>query len=129
MNTEEETVNLSPGEDYPLPDNGPTEGGISRIDETSFNLAETGSYLVMFHVTTIQTPKLGLTLNGEILDYTIAGRPSGGSEIVGMTVVTTTQENAVLTLRYPEGENGGEAVTADNPTLNTTSHLVIVRIN
>ena len=130
MNNEEEAVILQPGEDFSLPENGASGGGITRISESSFNLLNAGNYLVMFNVTTIQTPKLGLTLNGEMLDYSIAGRPSGASQIVGMTVVTSTQDNSVLTLRYPEEESDNNGVvTADNPRKDTTSHLVIVQLN
>ena len=130
VNQDAETINLQPGEDYPLPENGASSGGITRIDQTTFNLADTGSYLVMFNVTTIQTPKLGLTLNGEMQDYSIAGRPSGGSEITGMTIISVTQENSVLTLRYPDGQTEEtSAVPAENPQLDTTSHMVIVQVS
>ena len=131
VNESTATANLQPGEDYPLPEDGANSGnGISRISETSFRLAEPGSYQVMFCVTTIQTPKLALTLDGEVLDYSVAGRPSGGSQIVGMTIVPTTQPDSVLTLRYPDEEsNGEEAVPAENPRIDTTSHLVIIRLS
>ena len=45
VNQDAETINLQPGEDYPLPENGASSGGITRIDQTTFNLADTGSYL------------------------------------------------------------------------------------
>ena len=83
----------------------------------------------MFCVTTIQTPKLGLTLNGEMQDYSIAGRPSGGSQIIGMTIVTTQQEDTVLTLRYPDDESGNAASPAEEPREDTTSHLTIVQLS
>ena len=93
-------------------------------------LSDTGSYLVMFHVTTIQTPKLGLTLNGDLLESTVAGRPSGGSEIVGMSIITTVQDDSVLTLRYPDDDNGNDAAApAANPRDDTTSHLVVVQLS
>ena len=121
---------LEPGEDFPLPEDGAASGGITRISETSFRLANAGSYLVMFNVTTILTPKLGLTLNGEMQDYSIAGRPSGGSQITGITIVTTQEENTVLTLRYPEEEeNEVGVIPAENPRLDTTSHLTVVQIS
>ena len=130
FNSEEEALILQPGEDFPFPNNGVTTGGISRISESSFKLAEPGNYLVMFVVTTIQTPKLGLTLNGEMLEYTIAGRPSGGSQITGMTIINVTEENSVLTVRYPdeEADNTGVNPTAP-PRDDTTSHLIIVQMS
>ena len=47
-----------------------------------------------------------------------------------MTIVPTTQPDSVLTLRYPDEEsNGEEAVPAENPRIDTTSHLVIIRLS
>ena len=131
INSEEEAMILQPGEDFAFPNTGAnSNSGISEITETSFNLENIGSYLVMFNVTTIQTPKLGLTLDDELLDYTVAGRPSGASQIVGMTIITTTQENSVLTVRYPDDDAySGEAVPTENPRQDTTSHLVIVQLS
>ena len=122
--------NLQPGEDFAFPEDGANSGsGISRISDTSFNLAKAGSYQVMFHVTAVQIKKLGVTLNGTMQDYTISGRPSGASEIVGMTIVTTTQDDTVLTLRYPEDEEAiSDVQPTDNPYLDITSHLVIIQL-
>ena len=129
VNAEEEAINLQPGEDFAFPDNGVITGGISRISESSFNLADTGNYLVMFVVTTIQTPKLGLTLNGELLAYTVAGRPSGVSQIIGMTIVNVSEENSVLTLRYPDEEsNDAGVIPTESLSSDTTSHLIIVQL-
>ena len=124
----EEYKVLQPGEDFPLPEDGAASGGITRISETSFNLADIGSYLVMFCVTTIQTPKLGLTLNGQTQAYSIAGRPSGGSQIIGMTIVTTQQEDTVLTLRYPDDESDNAVMPAEAPREDSTSHLTVVQL-
>ena len=33
VNQDAETINLQPGEDYPLPENGASSGGITRIDQ------------------------------------------------------------------------------------------------
>ena len=62
-------------------------------------------------------------------DYSIAGRPSGDSQITGITIVTTQQEDTVLTLRYPEDESGNAVVPADAPREDTTSHLTVVQLS
>ena len=63
-------------------------------------------------------------------DYSISGCPSGASEIDGMTIVTTAQDDTVLTLRYPEDEEAASDVQpTENPYLNITSHLVIVQLS
>lgn len=44
-----------------------------------------------------------MTLNGEDLEYTVVGRATGASQIVGMSIVATTVINSVLTVRNPAG--------------------------
>ena len=39
--------------------------------------------------------QLMLTLNGAYLEYTVAGRATGTSQIIGMAIVTTTSVNSI----------------------------------
>ena len=55
--------------------------------------------------------QLLLTLNGQDLDYTVAGRATGTSQIVGMAIVTTTSVNSVLTVRNPSGNAAALTIT------------------
>ena len=59
---------------------------------SSFNLAQIGTYHILFQVSVIEAGQLILTLNGADLAYTVAGRATGASQIVGMAIVTTTQK-------------------------------------
>lgn len=124
------TATVAPGTDVSFPQNGPNSGtGIARSGPSSFNLAEIGTYQVLFQVSVTEAGQLILTLNGEDLAYTVAGRATGTSQIVGMAIVETTTVNSVLTVRNPEGT--AEALTITplaGGTRPVSAHLVITQI-
>ena len=121
---------VAPGTDVSFPQDGPNSGtGIARSGPSSFNLAEIGTYQVLFQVSVTEPGQLILTLNGEDLAYTVAGRATGTSQIVGMAIVETTAINSVLTVRNPEGT--AEALTITplaGGTRPVSAHLVITQI-
>ncbi len=122
---------VAPGTDVSFPNDGPNGGaGIARISDTSFNLAETGAYLVMFEVSVDEAGQLILTLNGEDLAYTVVGRATVTSQIVGMSIVNVTTENSVLTVRNPEGTADALTITPSaGGTRPVSAHLVITRLS
>ena len=81
-----------------------------------------GTYQVMFQVSVNEPGQLNLTVNGTNLAYTTVGRATGTSQIVGISLVTTTLANSVLTVRNPAANStaltitplagGGEPVSA-----------------
>lgn len=121
---------VAPGTDVSFPQDGPNSGsGIVRTSASSFNLADIGTYQVLFQVSVDEAGKLVLTLNGNELAYTVVGRATGTSQIIEMAIVTTTSINSILTVRNP----------ADNPAALTitplaggaepiSAHLVILQI-
>lgn len=63
------------GADVDFPQDGPNSGtDITRLGADSFNLAQIGTYQIQFHVSVDEAAQLILTLNGEDLEYTVAGR-------------------------------------------------------
>lgn len=121
---------VAAGTDVDFPQDGPNSGtGIARAGVDSFTLTDVGTYQVLFQAPVSGSGQLVLTLNGAELPYTVAGRNSGASQIVGMALVTTTAPNSVLTVRNPEGTNGPLALT---PTAGGTepvsAHLVITQL-
>ena len=50
-----------------------------------------------------------LTLNGEDFDYTVFGRATGTSAIIGTALVEMTLEDSILTVRNPA--SNAEALT------------------
>jgi len=121
---------VDPGADVSFPQDGPNSGtGITRISDDSFNLAEVGTYQVLFFASTDESGQLILTLNGENLDYTVVGRATGTSQIVGMSLVTTTAADSVLTVRNPEDNVSPLNLTPlAGGTRPVSAHLIITQI-
>lgn len=121
---------VAPGTDVSFPQNGPISGtAITRIGASSFNLAEIGTYQVLFEVSVTEAGQLMLTLNGADLPYTVVGRATGASQIVGMALVQTSVINSILTVRNPAGESTALTITpVAGGTRPVSAHLVITRI-
>jgi hypothetical protein len=121
---------VAPGTDVSFPQDGPTSGGdITRLNGTSFNLAVIGSYQVLFQVSVTEAGQLILTLDGVDLGYTVVGRATGTSQIVGIAIVTTTTINSVLTVQNPLGNSTALTITPiAGGTRPVSAHLTITRI-
>jgi len=120
---------VAPGTDVSFPQNGPIANtNIGRLSESTFNLGPAGTYLVMFQVSVTEAGQLGLSLNGTELDYTVVGRATGASQIVGMSIVTTTTENAVLTVRNPASGAALTVTPVAGGSEPVSAHLVIVQL-
>ena len=121
---------VAPGTDVSFPQDGPNSGtGIVRTGPSSFNLADIGVYHVLFEVSVDQAGQLLLTLNGSDLAYTVVGRATGASQIVGMAIVETTAINAILTVRNPAGNAAALTITPlAGGTSPVSAHLIILQI-
>ena len=70
-----------------------------------------------------------MTLNGSELDYTVSGRATGTSQIVGLALVATTTENSILTVRNPSGNATALTITQlAGGASPVSAHLMIIRI-
>ena len=68
-------------------------------------------------------------LNGADLEYTVVGRATGTSQIVGMAIVTTTVINSILTVRNPAGNTAALTITPlAGGTRPVSAHLVITQL-
>ncbi len=121
---------VAPGTDVSFPQDGPNSGtDIARTGPDSFNLALIGTYQVLFEVSVDEAGQLILTLNGADLPYTVFGRATGASQIVGMALVETTAVNSVLTVRNPAGNAAALTITPlAGGTRPVSAHLVITQI-
>ena len=121
---------VAPGTDVSFPQNGPIANtNIGRLGPSSFNLGPTGTYQILFQVSANEAGQLILTLNGQDLEYTVAGRATGTSEIVGMAIISTTVVNSVLTVRNPAGNAAALTITPlAGGTRPVSAHLVITQI-
>ncbi|MFA9455695.1 collagen-like protein [Halalkalibacter sp. AB-rgal2] len=121
---------VAPGTDVSFPQDGPISGtDITRTGPSTFNLSEIGTYQVLFQVSVSETGQLILTLDGADLDYTVVGRATGTTQIVGMALVTTTSINSILTVQNPAGNAAALIITPlAGGTRPVSAHLVITRL-
>ncbi|MGE7824159.1 collagen-like protein [Paenibacillus sp. NPDC093718] len=121
---------VAPNTDVSFPQDGPISGTeITRLNASSFNLAEIGTYQVFFEVGVNEPGQLILTLNGADLAYTVVGRATGTTQIIGMALVQTSVINSVLTVRNPAGNAAALTITPlAGGTRPVSAHLVITQI-
>ncbi|OEH86669.1 hypothetical protein BHU72_10500 [Desulfuribacillus stibiiarsenatis] len=121
---------VAPGTDVDFPQDGPTSATtIFRTGPDTFNLSDIGTYQVLFQVSVDEAGQLILTLNGADLAYTVVGRATGTTQIVGMALVTTTSINSILTVRNPAGNATALTITPlAGGTRPVSAHLVIMQI-
>ena len=121
---------VAAGDDVDFPVDGSVGGGaITRPSASTFNLAEPGVYLVMFNASVTQPGQLVVTVNGDELDGTVVGRNAGASQINGVSIVTTTAANSVLSVRNPADNATALALTPTaGGTLPVSAHLVILQL-
>lgn len=103
--------------------------GITRLTDSSFSLGNIGTYQVFFEASFTEAVQLVLTLNGTEIPYTVVGNSANGSQITGISLITTTAENSVLTVRNPTGTATAVTLTPSAGGTNPVSaHLLITRI-
>ena len=122
---------IAAGSDISFPQNGSSFGGaVTRAGASSFTLASAGSYLVIFGVSCEGAGQLVLTLNGQELANTTFGSSSTSPEISGVSVITTDDDNAVITVRNPAAATAPLTLKPNAGGLSPVSaHLVITRLH
>ena len=118
------------GTDVDFPQDGPnSNSGITRASASSFTLENIGTYQVFFEVSVTEAGQLELTLNDAAIEYTVVGRASGTSQIVGMFLIETTTINSVLTVRNPAGNAAALTITPlAGGASPVSAHLVITQL-
>lgn len=121
---------VAPGEDVSFPNDGVVFGtSITRLNDTTFNLGEIGTYQVFFQVPVSEAGQLQLALNATPISSTIVGRATGTSDIAGMSIIDTTSINSLLTVRNPDDNATVLTITPNaGGTQPVSAHLIIVRI-
>ena len=120
---------IEPGDDVAFPRNGVIANtNIGRTSDTEFLLNAAGTYLVMWNATAAEAGQLVLTLNGEELSYTTVGKGAADGEIVGFTILNTTDATS-LTVRNPAANTTNVTLTPNAGGTNPVSaHLTIVQL-
>ena len=117
------------GGNVEFPQNGPTSGtDVTRIDAGSFNIAAIGTYMVNWQVPVTEAGQLALTLNGSLLPYTVVGRATGTSQIVGTTLIVTESMNSVLTVVNSSSYSALTITPMAGGTNPVSASLVITRL-
>ncbi len=116
-----------PGSAISFPQSAVASVGIQSFNGNAFVLVEPGIYQVSFQVSVIEAGQLALTRDGAELPYTVVGRATGASQIVGMSLVESFG-NSILQLINPN-LNYPLTITplagGQNPV---SAHLVITRL-
>ena len=118
------------GTDVSFPQDGPNSNtGISRLNDSSFNLESIGVYQITFQVSVTEAGQLIITLNGEDIASSVVGRATGTSQIVGISIIETVTENSVLTVRNPAGSSTALTITPlAGGTRPVSAHLIITQL-
>jgi len=122
---------VAPGSAVSFPQSGPNDGSgtITSTGPKSFNLAAVGTYEVTFQVSVSEAGQLGLLLNGYLLPYTVVGRATGTSQLMGESLVTTTAVNSDLEVLNPVGNSTALTITPlAGGTHSASASLVIKRL-
>jgi len=120
---------IAAGAPVNFPQDGPTNGIITRINPNQFTLPVIGTYSVDWQVSVSEPGQLMLQLNGTELASTVVGRAMGTSQIVGHTFIRTTEPNSILSVVNPSGNPAALTITPiAGGTHSVSATLVITRI-
>jgi hypothetical protein len=112
-----------------FPQDGPTSGVITRVNNSQFNLPNIGTYEVFFQVSVDEAGQLMLRMNGVELAYTVVGRATGTNQLTSMCMVTTSGINSTLEVVNPSGNSTALTITPlAGGTHSVSAHLVIKQI-
>lgn len=120
---------IAPGTSIEFPHDGPASGTIVRNNATQFILPDIGIYEVNFQVSVSEAGQLVVVLDGTELLYTVVGRATRTTQIVGLCLVKTTLLDSVLSINNPLGNPSALTITTDaGGTEPVSAHLVIKRV-
>lgn len=117
-----------------FPQNGPSNGIITRTGPGTFNLPEIGTYRVAFSVPVVEAGQLELTIDSGAgaagLAYTVVGRATGTTAVSGESLVQTTVINSVLSVENPPGNSPALTITPlAGGTHPVSASLIIERVS
>ena len=122
---------VAPGAAVDFPQDAPQSpgGSSTRISQDSFQLSAIGTYRVAYQVSVTEAGQLMLRLNGVDLDYTVVGRATGTTQIVGESLITTTSANSIIEVVNPTGNATALTITPlAGGTRPVSASLVIQRL-
>jgi hypothetical protein len=122
---------VAPGYPVLFPEHGlkKTGGSITAINPSEFQLGAAGIYQVMFEVSVDEPGQLDLALNGTELTYTVVGRATDTSQIVGMALVQTSDAVSYISVFNPAADPSALTITPiAGGAAAVSAHLIITRL-
>jgi hypothetical protein len=122
-----------PGAAIEFPQNGPSNGVITRLNSSEFILPTAGIYEVQFQVSVTEPGQLVIALHSGVsyaeLKYTTVGRATGTSQIVGLCLVQTSASPSRISIWNPTGNSPALTLTPlAGGTQRVSAHLVIKQL-
>jgi hypothetical protein len=103
---------------------------VTRVSSTQFQLGAIGTYLIQFQVSVTEPGQLAVAIGDTIQPNTVVGRATGTSQIVGMSLLTTTVVNELVSIINPPGNSTALTITPiAGGTYSVSAHLIITRVN
>ena len=99
----------------------------TRVFDT-FILVSIGLYQVFFQVPVSEAGQLEIFLGGSVVPYSVVGRETGSSQIVGMSLIRTTLTNTPLQIRNPLGNSSLTITPNAGGTIAVSASLCIVKL-
>jgi hypothetical protein len=113
---------------WQFPRIGSTTGAIVATGPSTFLLPTVGTYLVQFQVDVTAAAQLQLSLNTIPQPATVVGRATGTTQIIGVSLVTTTTSGSILEVINPPTNPDLALPPDDGGTNPISAHLTIIRI-
>jgi len=116
-------------ESVQFPQDGPARGSITRTSASQFLLSNPGIYRVSWQVSVSEAGQLCLCLNGGMLPYSLVGRATGTTQIVGDVLIDISLPYSILSVINPPGNSPALTITPiAGGTHSVSASLVITRI-
>lgn len=132
--TGDNTATVAVGAAIEFPQDGPTDGVITRVTASTFKLPAIGTYQIYFQASITEPGQLivGVDEGAGLVEIakSVVGRATGTSQLVGITLITTVVENSILSVRNPTGNATALTITPNaGGAYAASANLVIKRIN
>jgi hypothetical protein len=122
-------VTIAIGSPILFPQNGPSNGIITRVNNRQFTLPNIGTYEINYQVSITEPGQLVIVLNGVENASSIVGRAGRTCQIIGMSLVQTSSINSILSINNPLGESTALTITPVAGGIRPVSaHLIIKQI-
>ena len=123
------STTVAAGAAVEFPQDGPLSGSITRTGASTFLLSAAATYRVSFVVSVTDPGQLEVDLNGTPVAYTVVGRDTGTTEIVGESLITATA-GSLLSIINPVGNPSALTITpnAGGITHPVSASLVIQKL-